>query len=82
MNSLTSKLAIGPLLVTSILSALPNRVYADIFENKLLIGQSSIAVETLRNVRFSTSNKFIIMPVADKSGNSERQMGDVNIQKM
>jgi hypothetical protein len=38
--------------------------------------------ETLRNVRFATSKKFIVMPVFLKSINTERQMGDINYQKM
>jgi hypothetical protein len=46
-----------------------------------LIAQNNQA-ETLRNVRFATSKKFIVMPVSVKSGNTERQMGDINLQKM
>jgi hypothetical protein len=82
MKPLIAKLAIGVLVTTSATPALTNRANAEFLENRTLISQSGNTPETLRNVRFSTSKKFIIMPVADKSGNSERQMGDINLQKM
>ena len=67
MKPLIAKLAIGVLVTTSATPALTNRANAEFLENRTLISQSGNTPETLSNVRFSTSKKFIVMPVADKS---------------
>jgi len=80
--SIKRKIAISAALTASLISIVPSNAGAGGIADARLISQATNTTETLRNIRFSTTKKFIIMPVADKSGNSERQMGDVNLQRM
>lgn len=82
MKKLPAGLGITIILAANAAPAMPGMQNGGMSNDIQLISQSIQKSDVLRNVRFSTEKKFIVMPVSDKSGNSERQMGDVNLQKM